>query len=109
MQELINKIVSKTGISTDQASQALDTVKDYIKEKFPMVAGAVDNLFSGKNENASVKSGVAEESFLDKISDVIPGQMGEKIEQFAKDNAGKAEGIIDSMKDKFGDMLGGKK
>lgn len=109
MQDLINKIVVKTGISADQASQALDTVKDYIKEKFPMVAGAVDNLFSEKSETTSLKSGTADDSFLDKISDFIPGQMGEKIEQFAKDNAGKAEGIIDTMKDKFGDMLGGKK
>ncbi|MBX2938938.1 MAG: hypothetical protein KF880_02560 [Ferruginibacter sp.] len=107
MQELINKIISKTGISAEQAGQALDTVKEYIKEKFPMVAGAVDNLFAG--DKATTTSGAADSSFLDKISDVIPGAMGEKIEQFAKDNAGKAEGVIDTMKDKLGDLLGGKK
>lgn len=107
MQELIQKITGKTGISTEQAAQVVDTVKDYIKEKFPMVAGAVDNLFSG--DKAAATSGAADSSLLDKISDVIPGAMGEKIEQFAKDNAGKAEGMIDTMKDKLGDILGGKK
>lgn len=45
MQELINKLVEQAGISSTQAEKAIEAMKDYIKEKFPMVAGAVDNLF----------------------------------------------------------------
>jgi hypothetical protein len=45
MEELIQQLTEKAGITPAQAQQALETVKDYIKEKFPMMAGAVDNLF----------------------------------------------------------------
>ncbi len=47
MEELINKIVNTAGISAEQAGKTLDCVKDYVKEKFPMMAGAVDKLFEG--------------------------------------------------------------
>jgi hypothetical protein len=45
MNELINKIMASAGISAEQSAKALDAVKDYVKEKFPMMAGAVDKLF----------------------------------------------------------------
>ena len=45
MEELIQQLTQKAGITPEQAQQALETIKDYIKEKFPMMAGAVDNLF----------------------------------------------------------------
>jgi len=45
MQELITRITEKAGISADQAAKALDTIKDFVIEKFPMLAGAVDNMF----------------------------------------------------------------
>jgi nucleoid DNA-binding protein len=45
MQELITLMATKAGITEEQAVKALETVKDYVKEKFPMMAGAVDNLF----------------------------------------------------------------
>ena len=48
MQDLINKIKQQAGINDEQALQALSAVKDYVKEKFPMMAGAVDKLFEGE-------------------------------------------------------------
>ncbi|HTB51995.1 MAG TPA: hypothetical protein VK718_04400 [Ferruginibacter sp.] len=45
MEELIKNLTEKAGITEEQAHQALETIKDFIKEKFPMMAGAVDNLF----------------------------------------------------------------
>ena len=48
MEELIKSLTEKAGITEDQAHKALDAIKDYIKEKFPMMAGAVDNLFPGE-------------------------------------------------------------
>ena len=47
MEELINKISNNAGITNEQSLKALETVKDYVKEKFPMMAGAVDKLFEG--------------------------------------------------------------
>jgi hypothetical protein len=46
MQELISRISEKAGINNEQATIAVETIKDFVKEKFPMMAGAVDNLFA---------------------------------------------------------------
>lgn len=47
MQELINRLTEKAGITPEQATISIETIKDFVKEKFPMMAGAVDNLFAG--------------------------------------------------------------
>ena len=114
MQELINKLTEKAGISAEQAGKAIDTIKEFVKEKFPMMSGAVDNLFSAQagDATAQVASQVKDASggsILDKISDVIPGQTGEKVEEVAKNIANKAEDLFDSAKDKLGSMFGGDK
>ena len=115
MEELIQKLQDSHGISAEQGHGILSTIKDYVKEKFPMLGGAVDNMFaSTPTANSAAAFPVtdapkAEESMLDKISDVIPGQTGEKIEDFAKNAAHKAEDVFDSVKDKFSGMFGGDK
>lgn len=117
MQELITRLTEKAGISAEQASKTIDTIKDFVKEKFPMLSGAVDNMFAGSADNAaSAPAAAAGEapkaeghSVLDKISDVIPGETGEKIEDFAKKAADKAEDVFDSVKDKLSGMFGGDK
>ncbi len=112
MQELINRLIEKTGISADQASKSIETIKDYVKEKFPMLGGAVDNMFaSAAAESAAAPTAEEkkEESVMDKISDVIPGQAGEKVEEFAKTAAHKAEEVFDNVKDKLSGLFGGDK
>lgn len=107
MQELIDQLTQKAGLSADQATKAIATIKDFVKEKFPMMAGAVDNLLGATTEtaaaaNAEMKGEAkTESSFLDKISDFIPGSAGEKVEEFAKNAAHKAEDMFDGLKDKF--------
>jgi hypothetical protein len=54
MQDLIQKIKDNAGISETQAIKAVETIKEFVKEKFPMLAGAVDNLF-GHNEATEEK------------------------------------------------------
>jgi len=96
MHELITMITEKAGISTEQAHKALDTVKEFVKDKFPMMAGAVDNLFPAPDSTSAAPATPAAATttekdsggFMDKISDFIPGEMGEKIESFAKDKLG---------------------
>lgn len=114
MQELITRITEKTGISTAQAHNVIDTVKDFVKEKFPMMAGAVDNLFASAAADSSAIVDptapiVEEPSFLDKISDFIPGETGEKVENFAKGAADKAEDAYGAVKEKLNGMFGDKK
>lgn len=45
MEELLKKLQDAHGLSAEQSRKILGTITDYIKEKFPMVKGAVDNLF----------------------------------------------------------------
>ncbi len=116
MQELIGRLTEKAGITTEQAGKVIDTVKEFVKEKFPMMSGAVDNLLAGSSGSTTATAAVAapiapvnETSMLDKISDVIPGAAGQKVEDFAKNAAHKAEDLFDSAKEKLGDMFGGDK
>jgi hypothetical protein len=111
MQELINKLTEKAGISAEQASKAIDTIKDFVKEKFPMMAGAVDNLFAESAPAAQTNAAAAtgSSSIMDKISDVIPGDAGQKVEDFAKNAAEKAEDLFDGAKDKLAGLFGGDK
>lgn len=97
MEELIQKLQNAHGLTADQSNGILNTIASFIKEKFPMVGGAVDNIFqSGTTPSAPGTTPADTEAntanpvkdggdFLDKISDYIPGSAGEKIEQFAKD------------------------
>jgi hypothetical protein len=57
MQDLVQKIVAEANINADQANKALEVVKNYVKEKFPMMAGAVDKLFEAETKQ--------EDDFLD--------------------------------------------
>jgi hypothetical protein len=47
MQELIDKLKAEAGLTDDQAKKAVATIKNYVVEKFPMLEGAVSNLFGG--------------------------------------------------------------
>ncbi len=89
MEELLKQLQEKHGLSAEQSSGILSTITSYIKEKFPMVAGAIDNFLPGHDKAQVQSTGEPSEgSLLDKISDIIPGATGEKIEEFAKDKLG---------------------
>ncbi len=45
MLELIEKLKTEAGLTEEQAKQAIATIKNYVVEKFPMLEGAVGNLF----------------------------------------------------------------
>jgi len=47
MQELIDQLKIKAGLNDEQATKAIEAIKDFVKEKFPMMADAVDKLFEG--------------------------------------------------------------
>ncbi len=56
MQELIDRLIAE-GLTEQQAYKAIEVIKNYAKEKFPIFGGAIDGLFS--------KYGNREEDFLD--------------------------------------------
>lgn len=45
MNELLEKLKTEAGLTDEQALKALQTIKNYVVEKFPMLEGAVGNLF----------------------------------------------------------------
>ena len=45
MQELIDKLKTEAGLTEEQAKKAIETIKKYVVEKFPMLEGAVNNVF----------------------------------------------------------------
>jgi hypothetical protein len=48
MNELLDRLKSEAGLTEDQAKKALETIKKYVIEKFPMLEGAVNNVFGGQ-------------------------------------------------------------
>jgi hypothetical protein len=98
MEELIQKLQSNHNLSAEESHKILGTIADYLKEKFPMVGGAIDNLFqSGTTPTGpgttpeDVQSTVADpindnSDLMDKISKFIPGANNQNIEEFAKKN-----------------------
>lgn len=48
MQELIDKLKAEAGLTDEQAKQAITTIKNFVVEKFPMLEGAVSNIFGAE-------------------------------------------------------------
>jgi hypothetical protein len=56
MNEIVERLTQKAGLSPEQAQKAVETIADFVKEKFPMLGGAVDQLFTSGG-GASSNSG----------------------------------------------------
>jgi hypothetical protein len=54
MEELIQRLQQVHGLTKEQSSGILNTIAGYIKEKFPMIGGAVDNIFPASNVSDTV-------------------------------------------------------
>jgi polyhydroxyalkanoate synthesis regulator phasin len=46
--ELVDRLKSQVGLSDDQANQVVDTIKNFVVEKYPMLQGAVGNIFGNE-------------------------------------------------------------
>ncbi len=46
MNELVERLVKEAGLNPQQAQKAIETIAGFVKEKFPMLGGAVDQVFS---------------------------------------------------------------
>lgn len=44
MDEIINRLKAE-GLTEEQAYKAIDVIKNFAKEKFPIFGGAIDKLF----------------------------------------------------------------
>jgi hypothetical protein len=129
MQELLQNVQAKAGISEQQALVAVNTTKDYIKSKVPpMFVGMIDQFFSGNlDPAAALKAAQGQQSdFMQKAKDTM-SDAGEKIQDFTKEAIDKgsdfakqatdhmhewakqAGGWSEEALNKFKDMFGGQK
>jgi hypothetical protein len=46
MNDLVNRLVEQAGLTPQQAQKAIETIAGFVKEKFPMLGGAVDQVFA---------------------------------------------------------------
>lgn len=46
--ELVERLKSEAGLSDEQAQKTLETIKNFVVDKYPMLGGAVNNIFGGK-------------------------------------------------------------
>lgn len=43
--ELIEKLKSEVGLNDEQANKVIETIKNFVVDKYPMLSGAVNNIF----------------------------------------------------------------
>ena len=46
--ELVENLKTRANLSDDQANKVIETIKDFVVEKYPMLQGAVNNIFGNK-------------------------------------------------------------
>jgi len=52
MNELVQRLIDNAGLTPEQAKKAIETIAGFVKEKFPMLGGAVDNIFGAGSKDA---------------------------------------------------------
>jgi polyhydroxyalkanoate synthesis regulator phasin len=46
--ELIENLKTQAGLSEEQAQKVIETIKNFVSDKYPMLRGAVDSMFGNK-------------------------------------------------------------
>ena len=72
MNELINQIAQRTGLSEDKARQAAEAAIAFLKAKFPGISSQLDSVLQG-SEVGEKTSGMAE-----KVKEGLGGVFGKK-------------------------------
>lgn len=46
--ELVERLKTDAGLSDEQAQKVIQAIKSFVVEKYPMLAGAVNNMFGAQ-------------------------------------------------------------
>lgn len=46
--ELIERLKSQAGLNDEQAAKVIEAIKGFVVDKYPMLSGAVNNIFGSK-------------------------------------------------------------
>jgi len=58
MNELLERLMKEAKLDQEQAKKAIETIASFVKEKFPMLGGAVDNMFASHSSEDSDEAGL---------------------------------------------------
>jgi len=99
MQDLINQIVDKTGVTAQQAKEAADMAVDWVKDKLPEgIRGTVSGILDGAGDMAAGAVSKSEDA-TGSAASVAGG---------AASSATEAAGSMwDKAKDTVGDLMPG--
>ncbi|GAB3347731.1 hypothetical protein GCM10027566_02390 [Arachidicoccus ginsenosidivorans] len=50
MEELLKRLKQEADLNDQQAAKSIEVVKDFVKEKFPMLSDAVDKIFAANGQ-----------------------------------------------------------
>lgn len=79
MQEFIQHLIDKTGISQEQANMVTSAIREFVNQKAPMMVGAVDQLLgtapAGDNATGESAANPAED-LLGGLKSKMGGFMG---------------------------------
>lgn len=104
MQEYINELQEKVGLTEEQAKKAIETIVAKVKTKVPeSLHGSIDSIFSAQPSDAFQQKA---RSFSDQAEETIKEFSGQAREQINK-LANEAEEIAGEMQDKAEEMLKG--
>jgi hypothetical protein len=53
MNEIVERLTKEANLTPEQAQKALETIANFVKEKFPMIGGAVDQMFGSGGEGGA--------------------------------------------------------
>jgi len=48
MNDLVARLMTEANLTPEQAQKAVEVIANYVKEQFPMIGGAVDQIFKAK-------------------------------------------------------------
>ena len=55
MNELVERLIKEANLDPKQAQKAIQAIASFVKEKFPMLGGAVDQIFTaGAKEDQGI-------------------------------------------------------
>ncbi len=50
MNELVDRLIKEANLTPEQSQNAIKIIADFVKERFPMLGGAVDQIFATGNK-----------------------------------------------------------
>lgn len=119
MQEYINELQQKVGLTAEQAKSAIETIVNKVKTKIPeSLHGSIDSIFSGNAGNTlsslQQKAGAYADQAGQKLKEFGAqareqlSELSDQAEDLAQGVQGKAEQAAKEFGDKLSDMFGKK-